>query len=448
MKSKKVKISVAAMALTGALFCSPSTFADNNFGINYTGGEPLGANNVQIKPTFVNSLTPLLEVEAVDVTVDNYYEWRTGYINDVAALGCEEFYYFTVPDGGIKFQTTGGKGYSGANRHVTFSNNQFRTELDILGIGLEGVDPESSIPVGVAQGTSYIYVGWKVYSEDTCTEPIDGLTQLRNTDDSKVFVGMNATLYEKDSTTPYQAKGLYFGLTDIDAGQSYKIISEDSLLKTSNMYAKSAEALQSQDPEVPFRNMFVSSDNYIYSEYSSGAWLGITRDSDIYVTLGQESQEHGVDFVFGFVGAAGSGIEYYAVPFDIQYDADENGSITGINDEKVFPNRNPNGSSYQAKTKYIFSHWIADVDVTLEDGTIIKAGNPITDAQIKQVVVDKDIKFTAIFEVESPAVPNTGASTSSSNAVQIVTSVFGVLIGALIIRSLPRLSRRKINFDK
>ena len=439
MKSNLIRISVVAMALVGALLCAPNTFADNNFGINYTGGEPLGASNVQINPGYVNSLTPLLQASLVQTVPDSSHYWDEAYIKDWGS--CLPIKYYTVSNMPALMGTN-------SNRQVTFSNDQFRAELTILNEVIEESGANYSIPIGFMPNNSYIYVGWQPYSDSACEEPIEYVTPLQRNDGVKVFIEMNVSLYEQGSNEPYTAKDLFFGINDIDAGQSYKILNQDSVLKTSGMYAKSAEALQSQDPGVNLKNMFVSSGNYIYSQYTNDSWIEIAQNSDVYTALGQETQRDGTHFVFGFVGHAASGIEFYATPFDVQYDADENGSITGINDEKVFPNRNPNGSSYQAKGKYMFSHWVANVDVTLKDGTIIKAGDPITDAQIKQVVVDKDIKFTAIFEVESPAVPNTGASTSSSNAVQIVTSVFGVLIGALIIRSLPRLSRNKVNFDK
>ena len=440
MKSNLIKISVVAMALVGAMFCAPNTFADNSYGINYAGGEPLGASNVQINPGYVNSLTPLLQAGSVETVPDDYHNWTRAYIKDWGS--CVPIYYYTVTNRQIFLSA------SPSNRQVTISNDQFRAELTILDEVIENNNSDYNIAIGFMPNNSYVYVGWQPYYDTACEQPVEDITILNRNDGMRAFIEMNVSLYEQDSDKPYTAKNLLFGITDIDAGQSYKILNQDSLLRTSSMYAKSAEALQSQEPGANLRNMFVSSGNYIYSEYTDDIWLGIVQDSDIYAALGSEAQNEGTHFVFGFVGHAASGIEFYATPFDIQYGADENGSITGVNDEKVFPNRNPNGSSYQAKAKYIFSHWIADVDVTLEDGTIIKAGDPITDAQIKQVVVDKDIKFTAIFEAESPAVPNTGASTSSSNAVQIVTSVFGVLIGALIIRSLPRLSRKKVNFDK
>ena len=439
MKNKNTKVLAASMVLLGGLFCSPNTFADNSFGINYTGGSQLGASNVQIEPAFVNSLRPLLQAESVNTVFDQDNFWGSGYVND-GEFGCVPFSYFTVPSAPPR----GPASYP----HVSFSNNQFRIELDILNVETENVDPTSTIPIGIAHGTSYVYVGWQVYSDSACQVAQTDLTLLQRASGSKVFVEMEASLYEKNSETPYRAKELYLGLTDIDAGQSYKVLNEDSLLKTTTMYAKSAEALQSQDPEVTFKNMFVPSGNYIYSQYGSDSWLNIPKDSDIYATLGSNTQTDGLHFVFGFVGPAASGIEYYATPFNVQYKADENGSITGITGEEVFFGKNPSSSSYQAKEKYVFSHWVADVDVTLQNGTTIKAGDPITSEQIKRVAVDQDIVFTAIFETESPAVPNTGASTMRNNATQITISVFGVLLGALLIRSLPRLVHRKVDFNK
>ena len=440
MKNKKIKIPVVMAALAGALFCSPNTFAENSYNINYTGGEPLGANNVKIEPDYVNSLTPLLQAGVVETTPDQSNYWEEGYIKDWGA--CMPIYYYRISNNPKLMMG------NASNRHVTFSNDQFRAELTILNETLDGADFEYDIPIGVMPNNSYIYANWQPYYDSSCEQPVEGIIPLSRSKNAKIFIEMEVSLYEQGSETPYTAKELFFGITDIDAGQSYKILNNDSLLKPSSMYAKSAAALQPQDPEVTLRNMYVSSGNYIYSQYNTESWIDIARDSDIYAKLGSETQKNSVHFVFGFVANAASGIEYYAVPFDVQYDADENGSITGINDEKVFPNQNPKGSSYAAKGKYVFSHWIADVDVTLENGTTIKAGDPITNEQIKQVVVNKDIKFTAIFEIEAPAVPNTGASTANTSAMQITLSVFGVLLGALLIRSLPRLAHKKVDFDK
>ena len=127
---------------------------------------------------------------------------------------------------------------------------------------------------------------------------------------------------------------------------------------------------------------------------------------------------------------------------------DENGKIDGITDEAVEENKNPSGTDQSSNDDYILSHWIADVDVTLEDGTIIKADHPITTEQIEQVIVNQDITFTAI-HIPKVTTPETGTFTNGIDAAQIFTvSLFGVLGCGLAIKYLPRALRKKVNFDK
>ena len=92
--------------------------------------------------------------------------------------------------------------------------------------------------------------------------------------------------------------------------------------------------------------------------------------------------------------------EYDYATFGITYESDENGALTGIAEESKVFNENPTGSSSLANEDYFFLGWMADVDVTLTDGKVIKAGNIITDEQLKTIVVDDDIVFTAIHAKE------------------------------------------------
>ena len=88
------------------------------------------------------------------------------------------------------------------------------------------------------------------------------------------------------------------------------------------------------------------------------------------------------------------------------------------------------------------------MDVTLEDGKKIKAGDPITTDQITQVVVDKNIKFTAI-HVTKVATPDTGVVSKGVDAAQIATiSLFSIAGLGLAIKMLPRVLRKKVNFNK
>ena len=87
------------------------------------------------------------------------------------------------------------------------------------------------------------------------------------------------------------------------------------------------------------------------------------------------------------------------------------------------------------------------MDVILEDGTEIKAGNPITEEQIKQIIVDRDITFTSHYK-KIPVTPDTGATTNNNITSVATVSTTGVLLTALFIYALPRLTHRKVWFKK
>lgn len=170
-----------------------------------------------------------------------------------------------------------------------------------------------------------------------------------------------------------------------------------------------------------------------------------------------ETLENGLDLVFGFVGKAGSGVEYYAKQFVVKYVSDKNGSITGTEKENIISGRNPSGSTSKPKENFEFAYWEADVDVILVDGTVIKAGNKLSPDQVKKVVVDRDITFTAIHEdvpennntnnTNNTKVPDTGDFTSNESLAPVVLSVFGIVLSALAIWSLPRIVHKKVKFD-
>ncbi|MDU4334969.1 MAG: InlB B-repeat-containing protein, partial [Finegoldia magna] len=87
----------------------------------------------------------------------------------------------------------------------------------------------------------------------------------------------------------------------------------------------------------------------------------------------------------------------------INYTTDGNGQVKeGENfvdntKEEVELKSNPKGTDTQAKEGYKFSHWTADKEITLNDGTKIAAGEKITEEQLKQAVITEPLTFTAHF---------------------------------------------------
>ncbi|MBQ3476124.1 hypothetical protein IJH26_01265 [Candidatus Saccharibacteria bacterium] len=436
MKIKGMKLAAGAVMAVFLLSSSADVFATNTYNINYAGGEILGSDNVQIRPELIESLVPLFNTDDVNISLSNSSKWQTGYLS---SEGCHKFSYLKIDSNNT------GNGVS-----ATLSNDKYTIDVAFNGVELEGNTDDKGYTVGFVEKMGLVWGGYQVYSDAECTNKVDGVERALISEDVRIFVRMNIKLHKKGSSEIYKTNDMFFGITDIDAAQSYKILNSGNELTSGNMYAKSAEGLQKEGSSL--KNRFVPSGNYIYSEFDDGKDFAMKGDNNVYVKLTSETQSDGLDIVFGFAEAAASGVEYYNKQYKVAYVSDDNGKITGIKKEDVLSGNNPTGSTQEPNEGYEFTHWTADVDVTLKDGKVIKAGEKITEAQIKQVVVTQDIEFKAYhspeLKPEEPAAPNTGASTEELNATQIVVSVLGIGLGALMIGLLPYLNRKKIGFNK
>lgn len=390
IKTNMIKrgLSALALAMLSTILCVPSVFAENIYGMDYSGGVALSSDNVRIEPEMLNSLTPLItrnNINAVEIPADS--SLQRGYYTD-SNSSCHEFYYFTVGDqkkaaAPKYYYTVSSDKYIAVVRieNIVYESNRSETNAQSL---TAGADDESSIVAGVHGTNRYVYIsaGTAVYSDATCSTRVPGTRSIVRGEE-RVFIEVNVKLYNKADLSPFTSRGLYISITDIDAGQSYKILNKLDQLTAGKMYAKSADNLQpseeksggNRDIPVTLRNMFVGDGNYIYSEYNEDQIIATDENNNIFARLSSETQEEGLNFVFGFASAAGSGIEYYAD--------------------------------------------FAEDEV------------PATD------------------EAEPMAVPNTGSVTEEdSNATLTMTSIIGVLAIALMIYASPRLFHKKIDFKK
>ena len=445
MKKTK-KLPIIALSLLSPVLCATSVFADSiNYGIVYSGGQDLGSSNVTINQELVEGLTPLINSSNVASTPNSVTKWKKAYMQD-GDFGCKDYYYFEVSEDNPVVESDG--------LGFTITDGQYQADVQIKSVTSEDLGTKVTA-VGFVPIHGFIYGGWVPRSAgtpETCGDALEGVKAISaSNSDDRIFVNAVINLHKKNESQVFTSSQLYFGITDIDAAQSYKILNTGNELSPSNMFAKSAADLQPTDTTL--RNKFVSSGNYIYSEYEKGGTpyiIGTDQITNVYVKLDESTQEEGLNMVYGFVGAAGSGIEYYAKQYTVTYKSDENGEVTGIKNERVVAGENPSGSEQKPAEGYTDKAWVADVDVKLANGTTIKAGDPLSLAQIKSVIVNQDITFTAlhIAEEEQIAVPDTGASTKGTDAAQLVTiSILAVLSVALLLRALPRILRRKVNFD-
>lgn len=537
-------------ALGAASFGATSVFADGYYeGMNYSTAlstaHQLGSDDTVIQdPSIVSGLTPLISsgMDAVQTGFSDTNLWKQGFINDTidGERVCREINYFEVSSASPINEN------SGLSFSVEDNGSGYRAGVQIVGAAVQNPDGTASnvkSMIGIVTDFGWVYGGWTVYGNETdCQAQTGAVIDKINLGETHVFVNMRVKTYRGNSSTPLISNKLYLGITDIDAAQSYKILNADNMLSPSNMYAQDLSKLQpGSDSATPdLHNYYVADGNYIFSQYNAAAEAGhrtiaTPNESNIFVPLTENTQRDGLELVFGFGDNAASGLSYYSKlytvkyvsddygsiigksqesvisgenptgsiqepatnyalshweadvdvvledgtteikagnpiteeqitqvdvneditfkayhvkQFTVTYKSDENGSITGITSEDVKENDNPAGTDQASKTGYTLTYWVADVDVILEDGTRIKKGDPITTAQLNQVVVTEDVTFTAI-HIPKVATPDTGTITKGIDTAQIVTlSVFGITACGLAIKYLPRALRKKVNFKK
>ncbi|BFL76115.1 SHIRT domain-containing protein [Finegoldia magna] len=219
-------------------------------------------------------------------------------------------------------------------------------------------------------GGKKVFVGW--------SETKDGSSGLIKPSET-VLMDKNKTLYAqwkeiKDSSLtkvtydPNGGKGSQYTVNEIVVEDFHKVLDNDkdeNLKYTREGYAfkgwsrdKAATKAEFQaDEEVNVNKLEEDKNNYIYA-----IWAPIIN----YTTDGNGQVKEGENFV-------------------------------DKTKEEVELKSNPKGTETKANDGYKFSHWTADKEITLKDGTKIPAGEKITEEQLKQAVITEPLIFTAHF---------------------------------------------------
>lgn len=315
--------SLVMLMLAAPALMSLAVSAANNYDIEYSGGEPLGAQNVQIDPNLVDGLVSLMPVENITVEPSSSTRIQHGYIEDAGS--CYPFNYVAVSNDALITQQD--------NISFTLMSDKYVSEVDVKNIVLDNMPDGKAVAVGMTTTQSYLWAGHPIYSDAECQDSLSTVAAMLPEQDERVFSELNIKVYKKNNLmTPFVVDGLYFGITDIDAAQSFKILNNRDILVKGNMYSLNAEGLQMQGAENVARNMYVEGGRYIYSEnIVNGEYepLRLPNTANLYVGLDATVQEEGLDIVFGFAMAAASGIEYYAPPevLEPEPDADPDSEI-------------------------------------------------------------------------------------------------------------------------
>ena len=106
--------------------------------------------------------------------------------------------------------------------------------------------------------------------------------------------------------------------------------------------------------------------------------------------------------------------------------------------EDLLYGTNPTGAAFGGSDKAIENlKWKANKDVILTDGTKIKAGEILTTAQLKQVIIDDDIEFSIVTEEEKTItnVPNTGKGVG---IIKLLLGAIAIITGTSLMYKATR----------
>ncbi len=422
--------------------------AANEYSMDYSGGELLGNGNLRVEPTLTGSLTGLL-YGTKSVKYSNSAKWKTGYLK--IQNSCYSARYLRV---GLSDTVA-----ESDNAGYTITNGVFSTDINVKKISGENLSSVLSndefIAISIWDQNGYLFAGQPVYQDSSCTTAIDGAKSLSWESGAKVFVEANTKLKYAINGKMVKSDQLYYLIGDIDGSQSFKILNSDNKLSMSNMFAASAAGLQPTTGEA--HNMFVPGGGYIYSQGN----FGIESGAEVYVKLADSAQEDGLDIVYGFAHNAGSSVEYYAKRYKIDFLLDRNGTTSEITHEDIISKTTPTGPGIGKVLAYNPTRIVANTDVQLTDGNLIKAGSPISNDQLYKIVVDKEIVVTAYLHDDSNpkkgegnsdiSVPDTGIFTKTEDTSSTITLGIPTALIVLVGMSryfIVRLFSKNVKFNK
>lgn len=445
MKKGTMKACAAIGAVLGLLASAPRANAATDIIMDYAGGTLLESSNVQeINLDDYEKLT--IAGENARISVSGAKWSGTAFVKQ--ASGCREVKYFKIGNSSDSVALG-----TDANLTATITNgsetgDRFKIVANFGRVQANRAAASDETYIVAIDQRRSVYIGYNIYETlDKCTNGTNPIgTKLNDVADQNLFVEMQVKLYKGSNSTPFVAKGvngegeLYFALQDIDARQSYMILNSGNELSRDTMYTVDPSRLQ---PEGAGGNYYVSgAKKYIYSTYAD------VDGPNIYVRLLPDTQasEKGLDIVLGQETAATTTLAYYTKQYKVFYVSDENGEISSgeLAEEDRYSGENPTSSATTPKDRYVLAYWTADVDVILEDGSIIPAGTHLTSEGIKQVVVNQNITFTAHHETKTPSAPNTGSMTSEKSSAHSLGIALPLAFVAVIVSSLYIFNRRRL----
>lgn len=388
---KKILIAASALVLVTAIvfglmgFLKPSDAA-GSIELDYSGGTRL-VNDVTFDANKINAMVDLLGDDSKLINAEG--DWLEGY-DDVGKVK-----FLVIPSGSKDWVNT-----------YWVTHGKY---IDIKVTLIRSVSNRSNDQTMYTYSAgSSVEFGRNIYDQDG-NLLFDTHFHEEPTYPG-VFFQFHIDVYKAGTQDKVEIPRIYFEISDIDAAQSYKLVSEP--LSSSKMYAKSDPPFDTNQgittSSQAQHNYFNESTGVIYSSYCTQYTSPVCDDGENYDTFLSDGDanvytklskvyDEGIDIIYGFHIRAGSGIGLTTEQYRVSYVADDGGSVSADYEDVLADDTIKDGPTPIPDEGYEFVNWTADQDVTLKDGTVIHRGQPITMDQIKQIIVTEDISFTAHF---------------------------------------------------
>ena len=284
----------------------------------------------------------------------------------------------------------------------------------------------------IKNNDTHLYAKWKyAYLElkyDLNLPETDKFEGTAPTDSSSYITDAKALAADVGDVKVNDGKKVFVGWSESKDGSSGLILPSETVLmdKNKTLYAQWKELPAQKTTKVIYDANGGVGEQYVVEEIitndthtvlgnGEGEKINFTREGYVFKGWNTDKNATKPEFQKGnevYVNDEKEDTNNYIYAIwapIIKYTTDGNGQVKeGENfvdktNEEVEVKSNPKGTETKANEGYKFSHWTADKNIELSDGTEIKAGEEITEEQLKQAVITEPLTFTAHFVKDKPS---------------------------------------------
>ena len=278
----------------------------------------------------------------------------------------------------------------------------------------------------IKNNDTHLYAKWKYdylkLKYDLNLPNTDKVEGTAPTDSNSYITDAKALVTDVGKVTVNGGKKVFVGWSESQDGSSGLILPSETVLmdKSKTLYAQWKEFPDQKTTKVTYDANGGVGEQYVVEEIitndshkvlgnGEGEKINFTREGYVFKGWSKDKNATKPEFqkddevIIDSVDEDKNNYIYAIWAPIINYTTDGNGqvkegeSFVDKTKEDVELKTNPKGTETKANEGYKFSHWTADKEITLKDGTKIAAGEKITEEQLKQAVITEPLTFKANF---------------------------------------------------